>query len=891
MLRTSAAEEAALSKLLDQALELPHEQRARWIERLPRVHDALRPRLRRLLSQATAIEGSRFLRTIPKITTRSADDSREIPPVPELIAPYRVIRKLAEGGMGTVWLAHRTDVMAQRLVALKLPRRARLGVEFAARLSDEREILAALNHPNIARLYDAGIAAGGQPYLALEYVEGRPIDEYVAEGPRSIRERLRLFLLVARALAHAHARLIVHRDLKPSNILVTDDGEVKLLDFGIAKLLDASGIADASGEHSPHLLTPDYASPEQLAGAKLGVATDVYSSGVVLYELLTGLRPETRRGAVRPPRPSEVAADTPVRRALRGDLDAIALKALEREPDDRYATIDALADDIERHLRHAPVTARPDTMWYRVSKGLVRNRLAAGAASAVTAAIIAGTGLAAWQAHVALSEKARALEVKDFLVTVFRDASPYNAGGRALSAVDWLKQAKTRIDRRLDDRPALRVELLNIVGASLTNLQDTAAAEQTLAQAIEEGTRQLGAASPETLKARVLMTAVRRFQGRTAEMRAELASLLPMLRNTRELLSEELVIALKNQAHLEIDEGRYGDAERAAQEAVDTSLRLLGSEHPETVAALLIRAYAYQFSRRPDAALAAAERAYTTARAVFRDLPNHPRTIEARLVYGRALGEAGERGRGVEHLAQAVNEAATVFGPSSRMVGFFSVPLAEFQTEIGQLSEAIDTSRRAVDIIARHTTPQSFRYAAAIHQRGAALLAARRAEEALPDLMRATAILRRTLPAGHEVTRWFQTDEALALARAGRHREAQALANTLLPPPGSSTDAIGSQALHVMGVARRLAGDAQSALRFQQQALHAIARVPSANLRRMRALTALGVTLLDLDRPAEAVTPLDQALTLSLQFQTHDSPDRQDIVDGLGRARDTKSAR
>jgi eukaryotic-like serine/threonine-protein kinase len=885
MSRTSAAEQAALSKLLDQALELPHEQRARWIERLPRVHDALRPRLRRLLLHATAVEGSGFLRTLPKITTRNADDSREIPPAPELIAPYRVIRKLAEGGMGTVWLARRTDVMVQRAVALKLPRRARLGAEFAARLSDEREILAALNHPNIARLYDAGIAAGGQPYLALEFVEGRPIDEYVADGPLPIHERLRLFLLVARALAHAHARLIVHRDLKPSNILVTDEGDVKLLDFGIAKLLDASGIADASGEHSPHLLTPDYASPEQLAGAKLGVATDVYSSGVVLYELLTGVRPETRRGTVRPPRPSEVAAETSVRRALRGDLDAIALKALEREPDDRYATIDALADDIERHLRHVPVTARPDTTWYRVSTALVRNRLAAGAVSAVTVAIIAGTGLAAWQAHVALGEKARALEVKDFLVTVFRDASPYNAGGRALSAVDWLKQAKTRIDRRLDDRPALRVELLNIVGASLTNLQDTAAAEHTLAQAIDEGTRALGAASPETLKARVLMTAVRRFQGRTAEMRAELASLLPLLRDTPGPLAEDLVIALKNQAHLEIDEGRYDHAERAAQEAVDTGLRLLGSEHPETVAALLIRAYAYQFSRRPDAALAAAERAYTTALSVFRDLPNHPRTIEGRLLYGRALGEAGERVRGVEHLTQAVKEASAVFGPSSRMVGFFSIPLAEFQTEIGQVSEAIDTSRRAVDIIARHTTPQSFRYAAAIHQRGAALLAARRPEEALPDLMRASETLRLTLPAGHEVTRWFQTDEVLALARAGRHREAQTLANTLLPSAGTSIDAIGSQALYAIGVARRLAGDARSALRFQEQALHAIASAPSANLRRMRALTELGLTLVSLGRADDAVAPLEQALTLSTQFQTHDSPERRDIVNALARTR------
>jgi len=883
---TSAGELAALSTLLDQALELPDEARARWIERLPAEHDAIRPRLRRLLCEAGPIDAGGFLQTIPKVDSdaeHSVARASDAAPAPETIAPYRISRKLGEGGMGTVWLAHRTDVMVNRLVALKLPRSARLDVLFAERMAEEREILAALNHPNIARLYDAGIAVGGQPYLALEYVEGCPIDEYVRARQLPIRARLRLFLLVARALAHAHARLIVHRDLKPSNILVTDEGDVKLLDFGIAKLLDESGIAVASGEHSAHLLTPDYASPEQIAGQALGVATDVYSSGVILYELLTGVRPDTRRGA-QPLCPSAAASDRSSRRALRGELDAVVLKAIEKRPDDRYPTINAFADDIDRSLRNYPVLARPDSTWSRVAKGVVRNRLAVSATLAVLMATFAGAGLAAWQAHVALGEKARALEVRDFLVTVFRDASPYSAGGRALSAVDWLKQAKARIDRRLDDRPALRVELLNIVGSSLLNRQDPAAADAVLTQAIEEGSRRLGPDRPETLRARVLMTAVRRFQGRTREMRAELERLMPVLRATRGPLAEDLVVALKNQAHLEIDEGHYDRAELAAQEAVDAGLQMLGDDHPETVAALLIRAYAYQFSRRPDDALAAARSAYVNALRVFRDVPNHPRTIEGRLLYGRALGEAGEHVRGVEQLTQAVREAADVFGPSSRIVGFFSVPLAEFQMETGQIAEAIANSGRAVDIIAQHTTPQSFRYAAAIHQRGAALLAARRPADALPDLARATETLRQTLPAGHEVTRWCQADEALALARAGRHREAQALIEPLLPTAGSAIDALGSNALYIMGVTRRLGGDFDGALRVERKAVESFAQAPSADIRRMRALTELGLTLLDLERPDEAKVPLEQALTLSRRSQSHESPDRTEILEGLERA-------
>ena len=209
--------------------------------------------------------------------------------------------------------------------------------------------------------------------------------------------------------------------------------------------------------------------------------------------------------------------------------------------------------------------ARPDSTWYRVSKGIVRNKVAVAAAAAVLVAILAGTGVATWQAHVALTEKAQALEVRDFLITLFRDASPYNVGGRALSALDWLKQVKVRADRRLDDRPALRVELLNIVGSSLLSLQDTAAADEVLTQAVEEGTLRLGPDHPETLRARVLMTPVHRFRGRTKEMRAELGRLLPVLRATKGALAEDLVVALKNQAHLEIDEGHYdrGGARRA----------------------------------------------------------------------------------------------------------------------------------------------------------------------------------------------------------------------------------------------------------------------------------------------------------------------------------------
>jgi serine/threonine-protein kinase len=873
---------AVLSSLLDQALEVSEEHRARWIDNLPFEHDAIRPRLRRLLCAHGSVEARAFLQTIPKVDVRgrtNGDSAEDPPPLSETIAPYRVLKRLAVGGMGTVWLAHRTDVMVNRLVALKLPKGTRRGARFAARIAEEREILAALNHPNIARLYDAGITSSGQPYLALEYVEGHAIDEYANTRQLPLRARLRLFLLVARAVAHAHARLIVHRDLKPTNILVTDDGDVKLLDFGIAKLLD-DGAAAAVADNDGQLLTPEYASPEQMAGQALGIATDVYSSGVILYELLTGVRQHSRGGL--PRRPSDAAADPLARRALRGDLDAIVLKALATRPDDRYDTINALADDIDRYLHRRPVHARPDNEWYRVSKFVARNRVAFGASVAILVTILAGTALAAWQAHVALTEKARALEVKDFLIALFEDASPYNTGARPLSAVEWLKQAKAHIDRRLQDRPALRLELLNIVGTSLLTLQDTSAAEEVLTQAIQEGSARLGPDHPEILRARVLMTHVYRFRGGTKEGRAEIERLLPVLRATKGL-ERELGIALKNQAHLEIDAGRYDVAERVAQEAVDVSLYAVGDRHPEYVAAVLTRAYAYQFSRAADASLQAAEDAYRTARAVFGDAPRHPRIIEGRLLYGRALGESGDAARGVEELTQAVGDASEVFGPSSRMVGFFSLPLAEYQMETGRITEALATSRNALGIIAQHTKPQSFRFAAAVHQRGAALLAARQPKDAIPDLTAAVETLRQTLPARHSVTRWFQADQALAFARAGRPREAERLLESLLPGPGSTPDSVGSKALYVMGVAKHHEGDFSGALQFLQPALDSTPPARNGDLRRMRTLTEIGLTMLDLGKPQQAVGPLDRALELSRQTQISTAPDRADIEAGLRR--------
>jgi eukaryotic-like serine/threonine-protein kinase len=338
----------------------------------------LRTEVERLLEQHDASAG--FLEQSVWDLVDTADAKWEH----VLIGPYRVVRQLGHGGMGTVFLASREDAEFEQRVAIKLVRRGAGGESLLQRFRQERQILAALEHPNIARLLDGGTTSGGVPYLVMEYVEGTPIDDYCREHNLPIDERLRLFLQLCDAVQYAHRGLVIHRDIKPANVLVTADGIPKLLDFGIAKLTSAQTDATVT-----RLMTPDYASPEQLAGKLVTTATDVYSLGLLLFELLAGKRPFeniVRTGDTEPPRASSVSG----LRALRGDLDRILLVALDPDPNRRYASVDKFADDVRRHLDGHPVSARGASLGYRTAKFVRRNKLfVAAAAVTVIVAIVA----------------------------------------------------------------------------------------------------------------------------------------------------------------------------------------------------------------------------------------------------------------------------------------------------------------------------------------------------------------------------------------------------------------------------------------------------------------------------------------------------------------------
>jgi serine/threonine protein kinase len=360
---------------------------------------------------------------------------------------YTLVREIGRGGMGSVYLAERSDGAFHKQVAVKLVRPGMTGADVLGRFRQEREILASLDHPGIARLLDANTTEEGLPYFVMEFVEGRPIDQWCDERKLNVTGRLELFRAVCDAVEYAHQRLVVHRDLKPGNILVTTDGKVKLLDFGIAKILHHEPEGDETTRTLARLMTPEYASPEQVNGNNITTQTDVYSLGVVLYELLTGHRPHRLlRAAVRemerviaeeePPRPSIVVATTEerltpeavsevregdpnrLRKRLEGDLDCILLTALQKEPVRRYRSVEAFAEDVGCHLEHRPVRAREDSLWYRASRFVRRHPGAVTAGILIALSLVVGGLTTLWESRILIEAAGRPLSGRVILAPI-----------------------------------------------------------------------------------------------------------------------------------------------------------------------------------------------------------------------------------------------------------------------------------------------------------------------------------------------------------------------------------------------------------------------------------------------------------------------------------------
>ncbi|MDZ7691703.1 MAG: serine/threonine-protein kinase [Balneolaceae bacterium] len=477
-----------IDSLLKKVLEKPPEERLNYIKYSSGSDPELWSHIENLLQLHEEAEniigesaGTFAAPIVPGLLDELEGTDRDFDHPGAQVGPYDILETIGRGGMGAVYLAHKTSSPYDKKVALKLVRRGMDTADVVRRFRNEGQILASLEHPNIARLYDGGIHTDGRPWFVMEYIQGEPIDIYSDRTKCSIKERLRLFRIVCEAVHFAHQSLIVHRDIKPANVLVTREGHIKLLDFGIAKLLEPNKmeLTDYRTRTGMKLMTPEFAAPEQIQGKPITTASDIYALGVLLYLLVTGRRPyrlgtasmlEIERTVchktpVRPsdavigkplPAPPEAGEDTfdpqeaarlrgknaeSLKKELTGDLDRIVLKALRKEPDRRYRSALAFAEDIDNYLAGKPVQARPSTFRYRTQKFISRNRWAVTATAVALFLIFTGLGIAIWQARVAQLERdiaqqeaAKAKAAQDYLVQLFETADPAENRGAQLTA-------------------------------------------------------------------------------------------------------------------------------------------------------------------------------------------------------------------------------------------------------------------------------------------------------------------------------------------------------------------------------------------------------------------------------------------------------------------------
>ena len=710
----SPAQRARIDALLDDMFDLPEAERIANLRARHIEDSAVLAEVESLLRSASASGG--FLSTPPK------------PPAEELIpdgtlglrlGAWRITRLLGRGGMGEVYEATRADGNFEQRVAIKLLQR-----EAAAqmeRFQAERQILARLEHPGIARLYDGGVTEDGRPFMVMEFVEGRPITEYCQVIQASFEQRLALFIQVCDAVAYAHRNLVVHRDLKSSNILVTPNGAVKLLDFGIAKLLDAQRARVTQAAAIP--MTPICAAPEQLTGGAITTATDVYALGLLLFELLSGAHPwmgsdtpvlQAMRAVLQRPAPSlsrtaETQPNAPVpARLLRGDLDAIVAKALRKEPSDRYATVEAIKLDVERARRGEPVAAREGARLYVISRTLRRYRWAAAAVAAVIISLAVGLGVAAWQAEKAAQERdvarrdaAREEAVRYNLTGLFR-AAISDQGSKSTTAKGMIDSSAQRVLKEYRDQPQLKGQIVLTLADLYGALEDANGAAALLEGFLAETDSK---ADPFAIAdARQKLANIELLRGHADRTETLLSHAEAFWRASPQQYAEERLEGLGIRARLQRTRGDIDGAIATIRDAIAQRVALSGHDNRET--AVLYNSLAITLgtvNRVPEAL-----KAYYETTAIYRALGLGD-GIDAQIIVantGTLEMRAGHLRDAESLLKSSVERERALAGDSAAVAAAMSY-YGRLLSLTNRNEAGISVLRESVDMAARYAGPDS----------------------------------------------------------------------------------------------------------------------------------------------------------------------------------------
>ena len=755
----------------------------------------------------------------------------------ERIGRYRLLSLLGRGGMAEVWLAERADGELEYRAALKLMR-PELGSEaILDRFLRERRILASLEHPAIARFLDGGRSESGEPYFVLELVDGKPITDWCAARGASLEERLRLVIEICEAVDHAHRSLIVHRDLKPTNILVDQAGRPKLLDFGIAKLVvtETEGTGPRPAEET-RLFTPTYAAPEQILGRPVTTATDIYALGVLLFELLTGEKPHLRAGAFLPDlareldgeileRPSErlrrsIAAGSAPPEAKRlaarcaGDLDTIVAKALHREPERRYASASALADDLRRYLAGHPVAARPDSLAYRGGRFVRRHRWAVAAALLVAASLVAGLAVSLWQARIARTEARRAERVRGFLVEIFREADPSRTRGATITAREILETGASRVERELAGEPAAAAELLDTIAEVQFSLGLFEAAKKHASASIALHSRLHGPDSLAAAASRITLARAMLESGDPPAARRELEAGRPALAGEEE--SEQADRWNEAYSDLLAAEGKINAAIAVTRRRLEIAEATEGPESLRAARWRIILMGQLADSSRIPAALALAH----PALAALEQTPDASpvEVADARIMVAEVLGLAGQMEESVQLQASGVALARQTLGPRHPLVAFHEIKYGFGLLDLRRYDEAERVLRDAISILA---PLEHYEVGSALRYLGIIEMARGRYAEAEQDFAEAEKVFNAHFGPDHPYPLAARVSRGEALLRQGRLAAAEDLLRGLLPRfenAGGPQLRLLRSLLRHLGDVRRLRGDVAEALTFHRRA-------------------------------------------------------------------------